>query len=70
MNANILLDFLKRLIKDMRSKKLFLILDNLIKVHHAKPVKAWLAQYVDKIEVFYMPPNRPDLNPEEMFTRI
>lgn len=37
MNAEILIDFLKRLIKDIRSKKAFLILDNL-KVHHAKPV--------------------------------
>ena len=31
--------------------KLFLILDNL-RVHHAKPVKAWLAEHADAIEIF------------------
>src|SRR6266436_2211204 len=40
LNANILIDFLRRLIKGA-TKTVFLILDNL-RVHHAKPVKAWL----------------------------
>jgi transposase len=62
MNAGTLLDFLKRLIKDMHNKKVFLILDNL-KVHHSKPVKAWLADHVDEIEVFYLPSYSPKLNP-------
>ena len=31
--------------------KLFLILDSL-RVHHAKPVKAWLAEHADAIEIF------------------
>ena len=50
MNADILIDFMKRLIKDAKAgepggkdrkgcKKVFLILDNL-RVHHSKPVKA------------------------------
>ncbi|KAF1016509.1 MAG: hypothetical protein E5299_00536 [Burkholderia gladioli] len=52
----------------MRSKKVFLILDNL-KVHHAQPVKAWLAQHLDKIEVFYLPSYSPELNPDEMQQR-
>lgn len=38
MNAKILIDFLKRLIKDMRSKEVLMSLDNL-KVHHAKLIK-------------------------------
>ncbi|KAF1005142.1 MAG: transposase [Burkholderia sp.] len=66
MNSDILLDFLKRLIKNLRSKKVFLILDNLIKVHDAKPVKEWLAEHLDKIEVFYLTSYSPDLNPDEM----
>lgn len=37
INAKILIDFLRRLIKGA-TKKVFLILDNL-RVHHAKPVK-------------------------------
>ncbi|KAF1012336.1 MAG: hypothetical protein E5299_01199 [Burkholderia gladioli] len=65
MNADILLDFLKRLMKDMRSKKVFLIFDNL-KVHHAKPVTAWLTEHVDEIEVFYLPSYSPELNFDEM----
>ena len=46
-------------------KKLFLILDNL-RVHHAKPVKAWLAEHCDAIEVFYLPSYSSELNPDEM----
>ena len=64
LNANILIDFLRRLIKGA-SKKLFLILDNL-RVHHAKPVKDWLAEHADAIEVFYLPSYSPELNPDEM----
>jgi len=43
----------------------FLILDNL-RVHHARPVKAWLAEHADAIEVFYLPSYSPELNPDEM----
>lgn len=48
LNADILIDFMRRLIRDA-GRKVFLILDNL-RVHHAKPVKACLAE----------------LNPDEM----
>jgi transposase len=64
LNADILLDFMRRLIKG-QPRKLFLILDNL-RVHHAKPVKAWLAEHRDAIEVFYLPSYSPELNPDEM----
>lgn len=64
INTNILIDFLRRLIKGA-TKKVFLILDNL-RVHHAKPVKAWLAEHLDEIEVFYLPSYSPELNPDEM----
>ena len=64
LNTDILIDFLRRLIKGA-NKKLFLILDNL-RVHHAKPVKAWLAEHADVIEVFYLPSYSPELNPDEM----
>lgn len=65
VNAAILIDFMKRLVKDARGQKVFLILDNL-KVHHAKPVKAWLADHEEQIEVFYLPSYSPELNPDEM----
>ena len=63
MNADILIDFLKRLIKGAK-RKVFLILDNL-RVHHAKVVKAWLAEHKTEIEVFYLPAYSPELNPDE-----
>ena len=34
-------------------------------VHHCKPVKAWLAQHKEQMEVFYLPSYSPELNPEE-----
>ena len=64
LNTNILIDFLRRLIKGA-SKKIYLILDNL-RVHHAKPLKAWLAEHADAIEVFYLLSYSPELNPDEM----
>ena len=41
------------------------ILDNL-KVHHSKPVKAWLQENREHIEVFSLPSYSPELNPDEM----
>ena len=32
---------------------------------HSKPVKAWLADHGDRIEVFYLPSYAPELNPDE-----
>ncbi len=36
-----------------------------VRVYHSKPVKAWVAQHQDKIELFYLPSYNPELNPEE-----
>ena len=36
-----------------------------LRVHHSKPVKAWLAERTKQIEVFYLPSYSPELNPEE-----
>jgi transposase len=62
-NSDKLIEFLQALIKDL-PKKVFLILDNL-RVHHSKPVKAWLAEHQAQIEVFYLPSYSPELNPDE-----
>ena len=62
-NSDKLIEFLAALIKDA-PKKVFLILDNL-RVHHSKPVKAWLAEHEAQIEVFYLPSYSPELNPDE-----
>lgn len=42
LNADPLIGFMRRLVKDA-GRKVFLILDN-VRVHHSKPVKAWLAE--------------------------
>ena len=63
MNAAILIEFMRRLIKDAQ-RKVILILDNL-RVHHARKVKEWLADKADQIEVFYLPAYSPELNPDE-----
>ena len=39
-------------------------MDNL-RVHHSKPVKAWVAERPKEIELFYLPSYSPELNPEE-----
>lgn len=62
-NADKLIEFLQALIKDA-GKKVFLIMNNL-RVHHSKPVKAWLAERTGQIEMFYLPSYSPELNPEE-----
>ena len=64
MNAEKLIDFMGRLIRDV-NKKVFLVLDNL-RVHHSKKVQEWLDKHKDRIEVFYLPPYAPEYNPDEL----
>ena len=61
LNAARFIGFLRRLAKDS-GQKVFLIVDNL-KVHHA--VKVWAAAHAHEIELFYLPVNAPDHNPDE-----
>jgi len=63
MTQQKLIEFMERLVEDS-IKKIFLILDNL-RVHHGKIVKAWLAEHKNEIEVFFIPPYSPELNPDE-----
>lgn len=64
MDADKLIDFMRRLVHDSR-KKVFLILDNL-RIHHSKRVTAWLEKHKSEIEVFYLPPYAPEYNPDEL----
>jgi transposase len=63
MTQKRLIEFMRRLVADS-PRKVFLILDNL-RVHHGKLVRGWLDKNRDKIEVFYLPPYSPELNPDE-----
>lgn len=64
MDSDKLIDFMRRLVHDS-VKKVFLILDNL-RVHHSKKVQAWVENYKDEIEVFYLQPYVPEYNPDEL----
>ena len=68
MNQQLLIGFMGRLVKDA-DRKVFLILDNL-RVHHGKKVQAWLEKHNDKIEVFFIPPYSPELNPDEYLNNV
>lgn len=63
MNSELFIRFLEQLIK-AADKKVFLILDNL-KVHHSQPVKDWVEENKEKIELFFLPSYSPERNPDE-----
>ncbi len=60
----VFIDFLRRLIYKA-PKKIFLILDN-HKVHHAKKVTAWSEKHSEKIQLYFLPPYSPEINPQEL----
>jgi len=55
--------FLRRLIRSAGSK-VFLVVDNL-QVHRAGKVREWVEKRSDNIELFFLPPYCPELNPDE-----
>jgi len=63
-NADLMKDFLERLLKDESEHKVYVICDNL-NVHHSKPVKAWLEEQKDRISMFHLPSYAPEYNPDE-----
>ena len=63
VNADILIDFMQRLIKDT-GRKVLLILDNL-RVHRSKKVAAWVKEHRNQIELYFLPPYSPEHNPDE-----
>jgi transposase len=56
--------FLGRMIRQIK-QKVFLIVDN-HKVHHSKKVKNYVEKHKDNLEIFFLPPYAPDLNPQEL----
>ncbi|MFH0765572.1 MAG: IS630 family transposase, partial [Calditrichota bacterium] len=63
--SDVFIQFLDRLIKSAVTK-VYLIVDN-HSVHRSKKVKIWLDDetHGGKINIFYLPPYSPDLNPDE-----
>ncbi|MCA1679147.1 MAG: IS630 family transposase [Actinobacteria bacterium] len=62
--AKLFIAFLARLIGHYPDRKIFLICDN-HSTHHAKLVKAWVAQRAERIELIFLPAYSPELNPDE-----
>lgn len=60
----VFLDFLKRLVRDAKGRKLVLIVDG-HPAHRARIVRAWLAVHRELIELHYLPAYAPELNPAE-----
>jgi transposase len=63
MNAALFLVFLERLLR-RTTGKVFLIVDRL-RAHMTPAVQAWVAARPERLEVFYLPPYAPELNPDE-----
>lgn len=66
-NADSFRMFVKKIIKNATTKKkILLVLDN-ARFHHAKANKEFLQSVREKIDLLYLPPYSPDLNPIESF---
>lgn len=65
--ADVMLRFLKRLLKQMQ-RKVFLIVDG-HPVHRSHAVKAFLDENKEQIQLFHLPPYSPELNPDEMLNQ-
>jgi transposase len=63
LNAAVFLVFLTKLIEGAQ-RKIILIADRL-QAHKTPDVIAWVEAHKDKIEVFYLPPYSPEMNPVE-----
>lgn len=64
VNGAVFCEFLERLITGV-DRKIFLIVDG-HPAHKAKLVKHFLAKHKDRLELFFLPPYSPQLNPDEI----
>lgn len=62
------LDFLTRLVRQCKGRKVILIVDG-HPVHKAKAVQEWLSKRTKQIETFLLPGYSPDLNPDELLNQ-
>lgn len=64
VNSAVFVTFLKRLMAGSK-KKIFLIVDG-YPAHKSKKAKQFIADQNGKLELFYLPPYSPELNPDEL----
>ena len=64
-NARTFKSFLKKILRKHKNKgKVIIVLDN-VRYHHAKMLKPFLMNNREKLELIFLPPYSPDLNPIE-----
>lgn len=63
VNGSVFVEFLKRLMHNA-PRPVFLILDG-GSYHHSRPVKDYVASIGGKLQLFFLPPYSPELNPDE-----
>jgi transposase len=63
VNAGVFIEFLQRLIKGM-TRPIFLVVDG-HPTHKAAKVRQFLDTVSDRLELFFLPPYSPELNPDE-----
>jgi transposase len=63
VNGAVFVEFLKRLMHNA-SRPIFLILDG-GSYHRSRPVKDYVASLGGKLQLFFLPPYSPELNPDE-----
>jgi transposase len=67
LNAEVFIVFLERLVKH-QSHKIFLILDR-YSVHTSRKVQNWAMAHKNRIQLFYLPANSPELNPDDLLNQ-
>ncbi len=66
-NSDVMLRFLRRLLKQM-DRKVFLIVEG-HPVHGGRAVRKFVAERSDRIQLFHLPPYSAGLNPDEMLNQ-
>ena len=64
VNSNVFIEFLKRLLIGAKHP-IFLIVDRGL-VHRSKKTKAFVESLGGRLKLFFLPPNSPDRNPDEL----
>jgi transposase len=64
VNAEVFREFLKRLITGVQ-RKVFLVVDG-HPAHKARLVRTFVQDNADRLELFFLPPYSPELNPDEL----
>jgi transposase len=66
-NADSFKKFIKKMLRNAKTdKKIIMVLDN-ARFHHARINKEFLKSVKDRMELLFLPPYSPDLNPIESF---